>query len=412
VSGSPLARRLRRLTPLERLEEAWAFQRMFCASHGIGKTAARRRWAEVSRQVLRHAFTEHTPEELHYGARVAWRNHARCIGRLFWESLTVFDCRSDTTVDAIAQRLGPHLAFALGDGRIRSAITIFPPVRGATLPPYIESAQLTQYAGYVLPHGQTLGDRKNIEVTRIATALGWRPPDEPGPFDLLPCILRDERDRRVLVELPGHVVREIDISHPETAALAELGLRWYAVPVVSDMILTIGGVDYPCAPFNGFYMATEIASRNLADRNRYDLLPEVARTLGLGPDKDLWQDTALTELNRAVVHSFHRAGVTLVDHHAASAQFMDFHARETAEGRSVSAEWGWIVPPQAPAACEVFHLAMTDLGAVPNYYRSRGEDGAMLMPYYGDTQRSRLVARLDRSWRRWKLRGRGPTALY
>jgi nitric-oxide synthase len=114
----------------------------------------------------------------------------------------------------------------------------------------------------------------------------------------------------------------------------------------------------------------------------------------------------LTELNRAVVHSFARAGVTLVDHHAASAQFMEFHARETAEGRSVSAEWGWIVPPQAPASCEVFHLAMTDLGAVPNSYRSRSEDGSMLMPYYGDAQRSRLAARLDRSWRRWKLRGR------
>jgi nitric-oxide synthase len=89
---------------------------------------------------------------------------------------------------------------------------------------------------------------------------------------------------------------------------------------------------------------------------------------------------------------------------------MEFHARETAEGRSVSAEWGWIVPPQAPAACEVFHLAMTDLGAVPNYYRSRSEDGSMLMPYYGDAQRSRLAARLDRNWRRWKLRGRSPTS--
>jgi nitric-oxide synthase len=55
-------------------------------------------------------------------------------------------------------------------------------------------------------------------------------------------------------------------------------------------------------------MATEIASRNLADRNRYDLLPEVARTLGRGPGKELWQDRALTELNRAVVHSFERAG--------------------------------------------------------------------------------------------------------
>jgi hypothetical protein len=53
---------------------------------------------------------------------------------------------------------------------------------------------------------------------------------------------------------------------------------------------------------------------------------------------------------------------------------------------------------------------MTDLGAVPNYYRSRSEDGAILMPYYGDAQRSRLAARLDRKWRRWKLQGRGPSS--
>lgn len=407
VAGSPLARRLRHLSPLERFEEAHAFHRTFTEAHGVGRSAARRRWAEIRNGLLRHGHYDHTPEELTFGARVAWRNHARCIGRLFWSSLVVFDRRDVDDIDDMAGALGTHMAYALGDGRIRSAISIFPPVRRGTLPAHVESAQVTQYAGHVDGSGRIIGDRANVEATRIARTLGWRPPQEPGRFDLLPVILRDARDRRVLAELPPGLVREVDIVHPDFPGIAELGLRWYAVPVVSNMILTIGGIDYPCAPFNGFYMSTEIASRNLADRNRYDLLPDVARAIGLSPvtrPVTFWQDTALTELNRAVVQSFDVAGVTLIDHHTASDQFMDFVARETAQGRRVAANWSWIVPPQASAACEVFHLPMEDFGPVPNYYRSRAEDGRKLMPFHGNRLRSRFWTRLDAERRRWKRR--------
>ncbi len=409
VTGSPLARRLRQLSPLERIEEAHAFHRQFSNANGIGAAAARRRWAEIRHGLLRHGHYDHTAEELSFGARVAWRNHARCIGRLFWSSLVVFDRRNVRNVEDMAGEIGTHLAFALGDGRVRSAISIFPPVRPGHLPAYVESAQITQYAGHIDTGGKVIGDRANTEVTRVAQSLGWRPPEEPGQFDLLPVILRDESDRRVLAEFPRNLVRQIEIRHPDCPEIAEIGLRWYAVPVVSNMILTIGGIDYPCAPFNGFYMSTEIASRNFADRNRYDLLPDVARALGLlpgGRPVTFWQDTALTELNRAVVHSFNSAGVTMVDHHTASEQFMQFSARETAQGRRVAANWSWIVPPQASAACEVFHLPMQDFAPVPNYYHGRAEDGYKLMPFHGDRLRSRFMARLDAKRRRWKLRQR------
>ena len=127
-------------------------------------------------------------------------------------------------------------------------------------------------------------------------------------------------------------------------------------------------------------MASEIASRNFADRDRYDLLKDVARCFDLNP-KDpspLWRDTALTELNRAVLGSYLEAGVTLVDHHTASDQFVRFHARETSAGRAVSADRAWIVPPQASAACDVFHLPMEDRHTVPNFYRNRYTDGQRL----------------------------------
>ncbi len=271
--ASPLLRRLRKISALERREEARAFLELFCQETGASRPAFEKRWADISRTLRRRNFYEHTPEELAFGARVAWRNHGRCIGRLFWESLEVFDCRTITEPDAIADRMVRHMRDALGDGRIRSLISVFAPVEDTVLPAYIESRQITEYAGYTLDDGSVLGDRQNVEATRIAQSLGWRPPEPRGGFDLLPVIIRDRNDRRTLFSLPSSAYREIDISHPTEAGFADLGLRWYALPCLSGMILTIGGIDYPCAPFNGFYMCTEIASRDFADRKRYDLLP-------------------------------------------------------------------------------------------------------------------------------------------
>ena len=100
------------------------------------------------------------------------------------------------------------------------------------------------------------------------------------------------------------------LTHPEHGWFAELGLRWHAVPVISNMRLTIGGVNYPLAPFNGWYMGTEIGARNLADPDRYDMLPMVAARMGLDTSREstLWRDRALVELNRAVLWSFEQAG--------------------------------------------------------------------------------------------------------
>ena len=409
--GSPLERRLRRLSSLERRAEARAFLTAFHEAGGTGRDAARRRWAEVSRDLGRHGYYEHTPEELAFGARLAWRNTGRCIGRLAWESLDVADCRAVTEPEAIATRISAHLSEADRDGKLRSVISIFAPVHGKALPAWIESPQIVRYAYHAQGDGTWLGDRQNAEATRQALAMGWEPPATPGSFDLLPYFIRDAADRRFMVPSPADWIREVRIEHPTRAALSKLGLRWYAVPLVSDMILTIGGIDYPCAPFNGYYMATEIASRNLADVQRYDMLPRVAAALGLDTSaaaSPLWRDEALTELNRAVIHSFRRDGVTIVDHHSASDQFMQFHRREQAAGRRVAADWRWIVPPQAAAATDVFHLRMRNFHPVPNYYRDRGSDGLRLTPWHGDRYRNRLTMWTDRVMRRLRLWRRMP----
>ena len=68
-------------------------------------------------------------------------------------------------------------------------------------------------------------------------------------------------------------------------------------------------------------MSAEIVSHNLGDPQRYNLLPIIAKRMGLSL-KSLWKDRALAELNTAVLHSFSEHGVSIIDHHSASSQFM------------------------------------------------------------------------------------------
>jgi nitric-oxide synthase len=408
-TGNALRRKLRLISASERKEEARAFLDQFCEESGASKTYKNKRWSEIRRELSAAKFYRHTPEELAYGARVSWRNHGRCIGRLFWESLEVTDCREVTDPQAMADQMTRHLKTALNGGRIQSKATVFKPVEGDLLPARIESTQITQFAGYRLEDGQVLGDRQNVEATRMALSMGWTPPEVPTRFDMLPFAIRDADDVRSIHTVPQDAVQLVSIAHPTFERLAELNLQWYAVPCVSNMIMTLGGIDYPCAPFNGFYMATEIASRNFADKERYDLLHEIAEAFGLDPRSDaLWKDTTLTELNRAVSHSFKRDGVTMVDHHTGCRQFMEFYQKENALGRTVSGDWRWLVPPQASSSSDIFHLKMRNRHEVPNYYQSRSTDGQYLMPYYGNAYRSRTHQNYDRIMRRWKLWKRMP----
>lgn len=75
---------------------------------------------------------------------------------------------------------------------------------------------------------------------------------------------------------------------PRLEWFSELGLRWHALPAVANLLLEIGGLEFPAAPFNGWYMGTEIGSRNLCDRHRYDVLPVSPRPPGTpqGPHRD------------------------------------------------------------------------------------------------------------------------------
>ncbi|WP_336204556.1 nitric oxide synthase oxygenase [Nonomuraea sp. LPB2021202275-12-8] len=346
--------------------EAERFLRLFHAEHPTaGGLPARLR--DVARDIARHGTYVHTFEELQFGARVAWRNSNRCIGRLYWKSLRVRDRREVTSAEGVALECVAHLREAAGEGKIRPVITVFPPDLPARRAPRVLNEQLIRYAGHRTRDGSVIGDPRQADLTALALRLGWR--GGLGRFDVLPLLIDPGLGEPLLCNLPGDAVLEVPIVHPEFPWFADLGLRWHAVPAISNMCLEIGGVCYPCAPFNGWYMGAEIGARNLADADRYDQLPVVAERLGLdtSTERSLWRDHALVELNVAVLHSFEAAGVTMTDHHTESARFLTHLAREEKAGRTCPAEWSWIVPPISGGVTPVFHRYYDNPALTPNF---------------------------------------------
>lgn len=310
----------------------------------------------------------HTYDELRHGARMAWRNSNRCIGRLPWDSLHVIDKRDAGTEEEIAEALMEHLDYATNGGRIRPTITILKPEHGELPGARVWNEQLIRYAGYRGADGERIGDPASLEFTQVCERLGWQ--GERTDYDVLPLVIQLDGGTPKWFELPRDKVLEVEIRHAGLPGFDELGLRWYAVPAVSGMRLEIGGIRYGGAPFNGWYMGTEIGARNFADEGRYDKLPAVADLMGLDRSRrsTLWQDRALVELNVAVLESYRAAGVSMIDHHTAAAQFETFERREQEAGRDVTGNWAWLIPPMSPATTHVFHKRYDNTIVKPNFF--------------------------------------------
>ncbi|WP_217594786.1 nitric oxide synthase oxygenase [Cohnella sp. GbtcB17] len=346
--------------------EAELFLLRFAQETGMEPAAALARRQEVLAEIAETGAYTHTPEELTHGAKMAWRNANRCIGRLFWNRMHVFDVRKAASEEDVFEALLRHLAFATNGGEIRPAITILPQAGEGADTFRIWNHQLLRYAGYEKATG-IVGEPASVGFTRVCERLGWR--GEGTPFDLLPLVIQHGRKPPRLFELPRTHALEVPLTHPEHDLFAGFPAKWYAVPVISDMLLEIGGIRYPAAPFNGWYMGTEIGSRNLGDEARYNLLPLVAANLGLDTSSNatLWKDRALVELNAAVLHSYRRAGVTIVDHHTAAQQFSVFERNEEKAGRAVTGRWSWLIPPLSPSATSVFHKSYEDRIVSPQF---------------------------------------------
>ena len=321
----------------------------------------RQRLKSIKKSIEETGTYIHTQQELSFGAKLAWRNSNRCIGRHFWRQLDVFDCRALQTKEAILNALENHVTFSYNKGAIKSAVTIFAPknqISKSSDPVRILNHQLIRYAGFKNDDGTILGDPHSLSFTQKLEKYGWKAP-EKNSFTPLPWLIQingEVQDPYPIFEKKPHLLTEVQIEHPENEAFKTLGLKWYSTPILSDMALLIGGIHYPCAPFNGWYMGTEIGARNLADETRYDYLPQIAKIFQLDTknNRSLWRDRAIIELNRAVLYSFDRDKVKIGDHHAITRQFEKFCDNEAKSKCPITGDWTWLVPPISASQTPTF----------------------------------------------------------
>ena len=95
----------------------------------------------------------HRFEELEFGARLAWKNSNRCIGRHLWRSLEVRDQRSlhqlPERESATSNALQSHINDAFRGGKIKSIVSVFAPrTPGKSDPVRMANHQLIRYAGF------------------------------------------------------------------------------------------------------------------------------------------------------------------------------------------------------------------------------------------------------------------------
>ncbi|XP_026679616.1 uncharacterized protein LOC113467573, partial [Diaphorina citri] len=174
----------------------------------------------------------------------------------------VFDCRSVTTSSNMFEAICNHIKYATNKGNIRSVTT---------------SSNMFEA---ICNHIKYATNKGNIRSVTTSSNM----------FEAI-C---------------NHIKYATNKGNIRYDWFKELGLRWYAVPAVSGMMFDCGGLQFTAAPFNGWYMSTEIGCRDLCDTKRYNICEIVANKMGLdtGSNVTLWKDKVNVEVNIAVLHSF------------------------------------------------------------------------------------------------------------
>lgn len=370
--------------------EVREFFEQYQAYTDMDDDAFRARVAEVAAEIQATGTYTHTTDELTVGAKLAWYNHTRCVGKLYWRSLTVRDCRGVTTPEGIRDECFEHQRVVHNGGRIKPTITIFAPDAPGKPAARLRNAQIVAYAGYRAEDGTVLGDGGATAVTELAQSCGWDP-EAKTRFDVLPLIIETPDGELSAHPIPDEIVWEIDLEHPTLPGLKDLGLKWYGFPSIANMGMTIGGITYPTSPFTGWYVAPELSARDFSDEYRYNLLPQIAEALGIDTSdrRSLWQDRAVIEMTTAVLHSYDKAGMRMDDHYTATEKFHKWTQAEEKRGRIVDAEWSWMIPPISASLTSVFHQEYRNEQKLPNFVRVEKpaveEAPAAVCPFTGAT---------------------------
>lgn len=312
---------------------------------------------------------EHTEDELAWAARTAWRNSARCVGRSMWKTLAVKDERHLKTPRQIFNKIVEHFRFTHNGGNIIPTAVILDQRRNDKGPGVrVWNRLILSFAGHTQENGEIVGDPSNVFLTDLAKEMGWKPKGEA--FELLPLIITDGNENTEWFELPEDLKSYvIDIKHSSIPAISELGIKWYAIPSVSFMLLEAGGIQYTGAPIAGFYQDTEVSIMDLLATSRYNLLETVGRAMGLDVNinTSYWKSVVGLEFTRAVYESYKNQGVTIVDHFTISERFQSFMKEELELRGGCPADWIWIVPPLSSGVVPTFHQEMLRYTLHPSY---------------------------------------------
>lgn len=106
-------------------QKAMTFLTQYMNENNLSKEILKQRQNEILFSIDETGTYELNVEELIYGAKLAWRNSTKCIGRLFWETLDVFDARDVKSAKGVEKHLLHHIKHATNNGKIKSTITIF-----------------------------------------------------------------------------------------------------------------------------------------------------------------------------------------------------------------------------------------------------------------------------------------------
>jgi len=361
------------LSQQTRIEEATKFLRQYAEETGYfgNEEKMNERLKKVTSDIMCDGTYVHTPEELEFGCRLAWRNSGRCIMRKVSFSLELRDCRHITTAYDCFRECMDHLRYATNGGAVKPVISVFSQKPdGMSAHIRIWNRQLIGYAAYRRLDGSIMGDPANLGFTALCVKFGWVSPEDKSDFDVLPLLISDVdsgHENPKIFELPSDAVAEVQLEHPEFDLFSELNLRWYVLPAISNMGVDIGGVYYQTCPFNGWYAITEIA-RDFLDKQRYNLAEAVAIACDIPMTTlNVWQDDVQLQFHRAILHSFAKKSMSVVDHHTASEAFLDFHAEEVKKRGKCPADWVWLVPPAGGSMTGVFHQEMFNFIVKPQY---------------------------------------------
>ena len=129
------------------------------------------RRSEVEISINKFEYFELTLQELKHAVQYAWRNNTKCVGKIWWETLTLRDCRYIQSVEEMFDTICEHLKKSINNGRIKNTISVFPQKKTGQPDLFrIWNRNILMYAGYQdYDNDCFIGNKSNIGFTEVSS---------------------------------------------------------------------------------------------------------------------------------------------------------------------------------------------------------------------------------------------------